>query len=231
MKTKNSVPICLRSKVQLTGTNMWENLFLAAWRTGNEFSFIEWRESDRDWDGEVVFGNDPGIWRRRVSSHPSTLISRDLGSLGSVRAHFMTQLLSPLFNDYREGAESVPRFHSLRYVNVQRVCQKQVDSTTFISLIYGFRWKSAFFDRFPKKMCLYFGSFSLCRIRTCLTYFKKHLLGVYDCYYRFSLSRNGKKIFSAAAEANEVLRHKDSTKISRSSWDKTWLIKHKLMLL
>lgn len=27
MKTKNSVPICLRSKVQLTGTNMWENLF------------------------------------------------------------------------------------------------------------------------------------------------------------------------------------------------------------
>lgn len=62
MKTKNSVPICLRSKVQLTGTNMRENLFSSWGERETSFPYIEsgnwlWLRLRGD------FWKDPGIWR------------------------------------------------------------------------------------------------------------------------------------------------------------------------
>lgn len=78
--------------------------FLAAWRTGNKFSLHQVMGKCCDCDGEVVFGNDPGIWRVesswRVTSHPSTLFLRDFESRGSGRAQFMTHTHhQPSLND------------------------------------------------------------------------------------------------------------------------------------
>lgn len=228
MKTKNSVPICLRSKVQLTGTDMWENLFSPLGARETSFPYI----------GKMTLIETvrwfPGIWRVeagwRVTSVPSTLFLRNLESVGSARALFMIHSRHQPSSMTISGAcEHIFLPLSLCKCSAGLPSTSRLDDICLSLLFTGFDEKVLFlFRSFSKqKLCLYFGSLSCVVEKSApVWYISRRVFSVYMIVIAASLYQMEKDISGCWRSEWSF-----STKIFRFYSDESWLIKHKLMLL